>query len=360
MPQFQNPALYFWLCLALGLLGTPLARLLALRFNILDHPKAGAHKHHREPTPYLGGLAMFLGLSWALWHVGTNLYQPDGSLLGVATAAGPRELNLPLAIGAVAYIFLLGLYDDITVSEAGYKMAHIGVASTLLYIAGVGVEFTPWHLVNYPLTLFWMLGITNAANLMDNMNGLSSGTGAIVAFGYAILAAQRGDLATMASALALCGGLMGFWVYNFPKARIFMGDAGAMTLGFTLAMLGLLDGRSSDALKVADPTLPQTLAAIYMVGIFIADTFFVAFSRGARKIHFWEGGKDHTSHRFVNLGLTPVQAVLACYSLAAILAGAAAGLYFLPSAPLGIVGAIAIVAAGIAFWRQLDRVPVKG
>lgn len=360
MPTFQHPALYFWACLALSLLGTPLARLIAIKYDIQDHPRSGAHKTHRVATPYLGGLFLFIGLLFCIWHVGANLRLPDGSLLGFTTPAGPRELNVPLACLALLYIFLLGLYDDISVSEAGYKMSHIGIASTLLYIAGVGVEFTPWHIVNYPLTIFWMLGITNAANLMDNMNGLSSGTGAIVAFGYAILAGMRGDLATMAISLALCGGLLGFWVYNFPRAKIFMGDAGAMTLGFTLAMLGLMAGRHSDALKVADPSLPQTLAAIYMVGIFIADTFFVAFSRGARKIHFWEGGKDHTSHRFVTLGLSPVQAVLACYSLAAILTAAAAGLYFLPSAAMGILGGIGIVAAGIAFWRRLDRVPVSG
>ncbi|MEO7995507.1 MAG: MraY family glycosyltransferase [bacterium] len=353
-----NPALYFWIALVVSLGGTPLARSLAIRFNIQDHPRAGAHKTHQNPTPYLGGMFLFIAVLGTIAWAGYHLRLPDGSFLGLASKAGPAELNIPLACAAIAYIFFLGLYDDISVSEAGYKMSHIGVAATLLYLAGIRVEWTDYHIINYPLTIFWMLGITNAANLMDNMNGLSSGTGAIVAFGYALLAALRGDPATEAIALAVCGGLLGFWVFNFPKAKIFLGDSGAMTLGFLLAMLGLLTGRPSTALG-ADPTIPQVLASIYMTSIFIADTFFVAFSRGARKIHFWEGGKDHTSHRFVNLGLTPVQAVLACYSLAAILTGAAASLFFIPSAETAAITAMLILVGSVLFWRQLDRVPVK-
>ena len=356
---WHNPATYFWTALLLSVAGTPLARLLALRYDIQDKPQTSQHKTHAAPTPYLGGLFLAIAVVATFWFVGFHLTAPDGSVLGLAHGKFRNEVNVPLACLAVVYIFLLGLYDDLTASTQGYKMSHIGVAGTLLYLSGVRVEWTPWHLVNYPLTLFWMLGITNAANLMDNMNGLSSGTGAIVAFGYAMLARFRGDAPSEALALATCGGLLGFWVYNFPKAKIFLGDAGAMTLGFMLAILGLLTGRPSEALG-PDPTVPQVLASILMTSIFIGDTFFVAFSRGARKIHFWEGGKDHTSHRFVNLGLSKVQAVLACYSLAAILTIAAAGLYFLQTAELGVAAALAILIGSIAFWRRLDRVPVKG
>lgn len=359
MPELlHKPAIWFWIALFIALVGTPIARQLAIKFDILDHPRAGQHKTHREPTPYLGGLFLTIAVLITFAVCGTWLPYENGATLGGITNGIPREVNVPLACLAIVYIFVLGLLDDIGGSGQGYKMSHIGVAGTLLYLSGIHVEWTPWHAVNYPLTIFWLLGITNAANLMDNMNGLSSGTGAIVAFGYALLATLRNDPVSAAIALALSGGLLGFWVYNFPKAKIFLGDAGAMTLGFTLATLGLLTGRPSENLG-ADPTIPQVLASIYMTSIFIADTFFVAFSRGARKIHFWDGGKDHTSHRFVNLGLTPVQAVLAVYSLAAILTASAAAMYFLPSAIHGGILAVVILSGSIAFWHRLDRVPVK-
>lgn len=353
-----KPAAWFWIALLVSLAGTPVARLIAIRFDILDHPKSGNHKTHNEPTPYLGGLFLTLAVLVTFLVVGYQLPYANGALMGASSAGFDREVHVPLACLAIVYIFLLGLYDDINGSGQGYKMTHIGLAATLLYLSGIHVEWTPWHAVNYPLTIFWLLGITNAANLMDNMNGLSSGTGAIVAFGYALLATLRNDPVSAALALALSGGLLGFWVYNFPKARIFLGDSGAMTMGFVLAMLGLMTGRPSANLG-PDPTIPQVLAAIYMTGIFVADTFFVAFSRGARKIHFWDGGKDHTSHRFVNLGLTAVQAVLAVYSLAALMTFGAATMYFLPSVQQSGLLAALILAGSIAFWRRLDRVPVK-
>lgn len=360
MPEpLTNPAAWFWIAFALAAAGTPLARLIAIRCNILDHPKSGEHKTHEEPVPYMGGLFLMVAVALTLAVTGLALPYSNGSTLGGGNGT-PPEVAVPFAVLALIYIFAAGLLDDIGGIGQGYKMVHIGLAATLLYLAGIRVEWTPWHAINYPLSLFWFIGITNAANLMDNMNGLSGGTGAIAAFGYALLAVLRGDPVAASVALALSGALLGFLIYNFPKAKIFLGDAGAMTLGFSLALLGLLTGRPSENLAQPDPSLPQVLAAIYMTGIFIADTFFVAFSRGARKRHFWDGGKDHTSHRFVNLGLSKVQAVLAVYALTAFIVGGAVLMYFLPSAALGAAVAVALLLGGILFWWRLDRIPVTG
>ena len=331
---FHNPGAYFIIALTITLIGTPIARIIALKLGIVDHPDE--RRIHKEPTPYLGGLFIYLALVVSGYFALGNLFTIE-PLVPIALFAG------------LTLVFIAGILDDFIKLPAGIKMISIGVAATVLYLSGYSVEFTRWHFINYPLTLFWFLGITNAANLMDNMNGLASGCGIVSALFLAWLAGLRSDPALVALSLVLAGAYFGFLRYNFPKAGIFLGDAGSIILGFSLATLGLAVGRHTG--------ITTTLAPIYLLGLFIFDTFFVAFSRWSRKTYFWEGGMDHTSHRFVSLGFTKRQAVMLVWVLN-ILFGLNAVILWRSSASYGIPLAIVLFILGVIFWRRLDRVPI--
>jgi UDP-GlcNAc:undecaprenyl-phosphate GlcNAc-1-phosphate transferase len=329
-----NPFLFFAIAVIIVLAGTPLSRIIALRLNIVDKPDH--RKIHQTPIPYLGGLFIYIAVVVAGYFATQNLIT--------------IEPIYPIFLFAsLSLVFLAGLLDDLIVLPAGVKMISIGISATVLYLAGYSVEFTPYHVINYPLTLFWFLGITNSANLMDNMNGLASGCGVITALFMAYLAVLRADPAVAGLALVVAGAYLGFLPYNFPKAKIFLGDAGSIVLGFSLATLGLMVGRHTGIMT--------TIAPIYLVGLFIFDTFFVAFSRWARKSYFWEGGMDHTSHRFVSLGYSKTYAVMLVWFINVIF-GLNAVILWHSSVLYGSFLAVIVFALGVVFWWKLDKVPI--
>ncbi|MBU1023215.1 undecaprenyl/decaprenyl-phosphate alpha-N-acetylglucosaminyl 1-phosphate transferase [bacterium] len=329
-----NPAFCLLIALVITLVGTPIARSIALKFNIVDKPDF--RRIHHEPTPYLGGLFIYIAIIVAGFFAITNFMTLE--------SLAPVSLFVGLTL-----VFLAGLLDDLFSLPAGVKMISIGVAASLLYVNGFSVEFTQYHFINYPLTLFWFLGITNSANLMDNMNGLASGCSVITSLFMAYLAYLRSDPSLIGLALAVAGAYLGFLKYNFPKAKIFLGDSGSIILGFSLAALGLMVGRHTGPMT--------TLAPIFLVGLFVFDTFFVAFSRWARKIYFWEGGLDHTSHRFVSLGFSNTTAVMMVWGINVVF-GLNAVILWHSSIAYGTALAIIIFLLGIAFWRRLDQVPI--
>ena len=331
---FTNPSFCLLIALFITLVGTPIARAIALKYNIVDHPDS--RRIHNEPTPYLGGLFTYVAIIIAGYFAITNF-----TTLEYLT---PVSLFIGFTL-----IFLAGLLDDLFGLPAGVKMISIGVAASLLYVNGFSVEFTAYHFINYPLTLFWFLGITNSANLMDNMNGLASGCGVITALFMAYLAYLRSDPAVMGLALGIAGAYLGFLKYNFPKAKIFLGDSGSILLGFSLATLGLMVGRHTGPMT--------TLAPIFLVGLFVFDTFFVAFSRWSRKIYFWEGGLDHTSHRFVSLGFSNKNAVMLVWGIN-IIFGLNAVILWHSSVSYGTALAVIISLLGVVFWRYLNKVPI--
>lgn len=330
-----SPFIYLFPALLITLIGTPIARLIALSFNIVDIPDT--RRIHREPTPYLGGLFVFAAIVFSGYLAFNNLFMLDPV----------SEINLLIG---VTLVFLLGLYDDLIGMPAGLKMAGIGIATTILYLGGFSVAFTDYHVINYPLTLFWFLGISNAANLMDNMNGLSSGLGVITSLFMAYLAWLKNDPIVMALAFIVAGTYLGFLRYNFPKARIFLGDSGSVLLGFSLATLGLMVGRHTGAMN--------TLAPILLLSLFVFDTFFVAGSRWARRIHFWEGaGMDHTSHRLVSMGYSSISAVLILYAVNIII-GINCIIIWHSDLWFGILLTVLIIVLGIAFGKKLHKVPI--
>jgi len=349
-------------CFSVSLVGTPIARELAHRFGVLDRPRPGATtKVHAKPTAYLGGVFIFVALAVGI----ISTLNAVGNIRGEAEIKAADMLtavNLPWVFIAVTFIFFVGLTDDfLGLSERragmhpGIKMLMLAIGGTILFFAGVKVGFMPLDILNYPLTIFWILGITNAANVIDNMNGLSSGSGIVAGFFYLIIGYWNSDPVTIGLALTLIGTMLGFLPYNYPKASIFLGDSGSITHGFYLSLLGLLAGRPS---IVHGHALTGTLAAIFVLMFFVFDTWFVALSRGKRKINFWWGGLDHTSHRLNNLGFSKSFAVAVCW-IFGILFGMVAIVIYQVIWWFAIPFALGCFLGALRFWVWLNKVPIE-
>jgi UDP-GlcNAc:undecaprenyl-phosphate GlcNAc-1-phosphate transferase len=311
---------------------TPLVRRLAWRANVVAHPKND--RWHRHAVPLLGGVAL-----------------AGGTLAAVLIAAGATP-TLAAVIIAAGLMFGVGLVDDFRHLTPSTKLtAQIAVACLLLFL-GLQLEWTASRTINAFLTILWFVGLTNAFNLLDNMDGLCAGTAAIAA---TFLALSVGDSVhgTVAYSAALAGAASGFLVFNFQPASIFMGDCGSLFLGSSLAALALLGsepGRAGFVSAVAVPVL------IMLIPIF--DTTFVTVSRKLSARSASQGGRDHPSHRLVAMGFSERQAVTVLYGLAALGGTAALGIRFADSGALVLVP---LLFLGIALLGiQLARVKVYG
>jgi UDP-GlcNAc:undecaprenyl-phosphate GlcNAc-1-phosphate transferase len=269
---------------------TPLARRLALHTGFLDHPNA--RKIHRGPIPRLGGVAIYGACILALILFADRFYVPQ--MVGIV-------------IGAT-WVSFLGLWDDRVGLPAGLKLVGQIAGALILVVTGVTVELAPYLLVNAAITVFWVIGITNAMNLLDNMDGLAGGVAAIAAAFFLLLAAQNGQYLVGSLSAALLGAAIGFLIYNFSPARVFMGDTGSLFIGFLLAAVGI---------KLRFLNLPVTATwfiPILVLGLPIFDTTLVFISRLRRGMNpLTHPGTDHTSHRLVARGLTRREAVLTLY-----------------------------------------------
>lgn len=291
----------------LSLGGVPLARRLSFRVGRVALPRKD--RWHSQPTPTLGGVGMFV--AYALTLTGAAFLGGAGQGLTVRWSL----------IAGSALMFVLGLVDDFLRLKPQAKMVGQILAATVVIFFGQNtINFFPWPIANILLTYFWLVGITNAINLLDNMDGLAGGVSLIAAgvLGYFFWVGNQPILLVMA--LALVGAILGFLVFNFPPARIFMGDSGSLFLGFTLASLAIARRtQASNVLAVIGvPTLLFLLP--------ILDTAMVTITRLLRGQSPVQGGTDHTSHRLIAFGLNERQAVLALYAVALISGVAAAAL----------------------------------
>ena len=283
----------------LAFLATPLTRVLARQFGMLDQP--GLRKAHRLPVPLLGGLAMYLALAVAFVVFGSRDWQAEG--VGI--------------LGGATLLFLTGLWDDRYGMPAWVKLAAQLVAAFAVMAVGVQVHLVHIAWLDAAITLLWILGITNAVNFMDNMDGLAAGITLIAALSFFAMAALEGQGLVASLAAALAGAAAGFLFYNFAPAVSFMGDAGSLTLGFTLAVIGI-------KLRFIHYSLSATwMAPIVVLGVLIFDTSLVCISRLRRGRSIFQGGSDHTSHRLAQIGIGPARAVLTLY-LTALALGLAA------------------------------------
>ncbi|MGH2810795.1 MAG: glycosyltransferase family 4 protein, partial [Actinomycetota bacterium] len=278
----------FVLALSLSWGATPVARRAALKLNLFDHP--GERKLHGEPIPYLGGLAIILAF---------GITVVAGAVIGGVSGSYSQ---IAVLIGGGLVLAAMGLWDDLRVVPGWVKVPLEILLGAALFLAGSRAElFGVWPL-DLVLTLAWVIGITNAVNYMDNMDGLSAGTVVIAAGYFLFLAALTGQVLVAGLSAALAGCALGFLWHNRPPARIYMGDFGSLFFGFLLAGLGL--ELHFDNIRQVTFFVPVAILAIP-----ILDALLVSVSRVKRGLSPIHPGRDHLSHRLVALGLPPNAAV---------------------------------------------------
>lgn len=284
----------------LALIIIPLIRKLAFKFQILDYP--GGRKIHKEVTPLLGGLGIFTALITALL-----LWAPE-----------LRSLSAIL-IGA-SLILIIGLIEDIKGLSAQIRIAaQMIITLGIIFIGGLRIEFLPNNLlgnvVEVLLTIFWIVGLTNAYNYLDGLDGLAAGSAVINLFFFSVILYNTGQYSLGLLAISLIGGCLAFLPYNLDKKnKIFLGEAGSTFLGFTLACLGLQGSWASD--NIVRLSIP-----IIILGVPIFDMIFTTIMRvkeeKVKSFTQWlrYGGKDHFHHYLVDVGLSPLGAVFFIYAI---------------------------------------------
>lgn len=323
---------YFVAALALSLVLTPACRALAQRFGFVAAPRAD--RWGRRPTALFGGLAILL------------------TVLALATAGGVARALWPL-LCAGTLVAAVGFADDVLSLKASTKLiAQISVGCLLLFF-GFRLHWIASSVGDAMLTLLWIVGITNAFNLLDNMDGLCSGIAVIA--GSCLLAGFTGGIAAEHLYISiLLGASVGFLVFNFHRASIFLGDTGSLFLGVNLATLTLVAqphgvGRSGLVAAMAVPVL------LLLIPIF--DTTFVTAVRLLSGRNPSQGGRDHTSHRLVAIGLSETKAVTTLWGLAAG-GGVIALLVQQPDPSWPIVAALTFLLAMVIFAVYLARIRI--
>lgn len=336
----QYVALFSASMLAVGLL-TPLMRILAIRLNVVDNPDQ-SHKTHRTPIPYLGGVAIILGV----------LAVTSFSLIGFSTSQANILLALSLLLPAIA-LGLIGLVDDIRNLSPWPRFVAQSVAGVLTAILLISTDTvgspTGSVLVDALITIIWIVGITNSINFFDNLDGGASGTVAITSIALLILALQGEQYLIAALSAVLAGATSGFLLWNKPPARIYMGDAGALFLGLLIASLVVrLDTNPIN--NFATFSIPILLLAVP-----IMDTSVAVLSRLKRGISPFQGGKDHLSHRLMKSGLSKRLAAISLWIMTAYFAAIAIVISYAPFRLEGLVSAIGALSWLILFFWFLNK-----
>src|SRR5512135_2584075 len=281
--------LIFATALVLAIGSTPLARNLAVRAGVLANP--GGHRTHPSPIPMLGGLAIYGAFLIALFLFADRFFIPQ--LIGIIVGA--------------TWVSFLGLWDDRVGLPAWVKLTGQIFGGLILIVTGVTVDLLHVPVLDAAITLFWVVGITNAMNLLDNMDGLSGGVAAVAASFFLLISALNGQYLVGSLSAAMLGAALGFLVYNFNPATIFMGDAGSLFLGFVLAAVGI-------KLRFPAAYIYTWFIPIMVLGLPIFDTSLVFISRLRRGLNpLTHPGTDHLSHRLVARGMSKREAVLTLY-----------------------------------------------
>lgn len=284
------------LLFSLGL--TYLVRAQANRYGFVAAPRKD--RWHQQPTALMGGIAIYLA-----FVAGYFLLFPQSPKVAAILAAG-------------TLLFVTGLVDDLVQFKPYIKLVMQVVAAAITVFAGLRLQLTASAPLNDFITIFWLVGLTNAVNLLDNMDGLAGGISFIACVFLAITFLLNGQGYEAMLAVLLAGAVLGFLAYNFNPASIFMGDCGSMFLGYTLGGIALLSNYGYTR-NLASVFLTPVL--ILMIPIFDTCLVTIARKRSGRPVS--QGGRDHTSHRLVALGMTERRAVLVLYLLAAVSGGLA-------------------------------------
>jgi UDP-GlcNAc:undecaprenyl-phosphate/decaprenyl-phosphate GlcNAc-1-phosphate transferase len=299
--SFYMSALLLVSAFAIAYFSTPLVIRLASRLGAIDEPNK--RKVHQTAMPRMGGLAIFLAFMICML-VGVNV---TGPYMGIA-------------IGGII-VFIVGLFDDIYQLSARIKLAGQVVATAVAIYFGVVINFVsnPFDgmmslgYLSIPLTLLWIVGITNAINLIDGLDGLAAGVAGIAGFTMGIVALMQGQPVTALVSFILVASILGFLPFNFHPARTFMGDCGSNFLGFVLASLAVTGVAKSTAVI-------SLIIPIVILGIPIFDTFFAIFRRLYKKTPIFMPDKDHLHHRLMKMGYSHQTTVLIIYAISSFFA----------------------------------------
>jgi UDP-GlcNAc:undecaprenyl-phosphate/decaprenyl-phosphate GlcNAc-1-phosphate transferase len=324
------------IALVVSLCLTPVLKRAALAFGFLDKP--AQRKLHRVPIPLLGGLAIYIAAVASV-------------LLFVDTTTALQVAGI---VAGATLISIVGILDDAGKLHHQFKF-RIGIpaASLVLVLSGIHITLFDQAVVNYGMTLLWVVGIVSAFNILDNMDGICAGVASVASLFFVVNAVLNEQYLVMSLASAVMGASIGFLVYNFHPATVFMGDIGALFLGFMMATVGV---------KLRFLDTPETVSWMIPVLVLIVpifDTTLVTISRIRRGlIPFSTPGKDHLSHRLANVGLNPRQVALVIYIL-----GSLGGALSLVVPRLNVVAAYIILATvtivGIVGVYLLEHVPFE-
>jgi UDP-GlcNAc:undecaprenyl-phosphate GlcNAc-1-phosphate transferase len=325
--------LIFGSALLIAMVIIPFAKRTARRLGFIDHPNE--RKVHTSPLPLLGGVGIYLGFILAL------LFFDRFYLSQLVT----------IMLGATIVSFL-GIWDDYRTLKPLVKLAGQLLAGLVLIVSGVKVTFLPSEALNIIATLLWVITITNAFNLLDNMDGLSSGIATVACAFYFLLAVMSRQYLVAGLAAALLGACLGFLYYNFNPASIFMGDSGSLFIGFMLATIGIKLRFPSNVAFVT------WMVPVVVLGLPIFDTTLVVVSRLRRGLNpLTTPGKDHISHRLVAMGATQREAVLMLY-LVCCCFGVLAMFIMHASVVEGYLIGILLVFAGLYWLWRFEKVRI--
>jgi UDP-GlcNAc:undecaprenyl-phosphate GlcNAc-1-phosphate transferase len=324
--------------LALALVLTPVTRKVALLFGFVDRPDL-CRKLHATPTPRIGGVAVVLAYV--------------GALTGVALITGAAQfVDVWAFLPAASVIFLVGIIDDLFGTLPSHKLAGEVLAALMLVGAGVhmtgiaGFPFPPW--IGGVVTVIWLVGCTNAINLIDGVDGLACGIALLASVTVVLIAILDHRTGLALAAAPLVGALLGFLLFNFNPASVFLGDSGSLTIGFLLGCCGVIWSANS-------ATLLGMAAPLMIVMIPFVDTSLTILRRFIRQQPIFAGDRAHIHHRLLARGLTQRRVVLILYAVSAV----ADIVSLLLSRVQGWHGAfilIVFVAAAIFGVRQLRYV----
>jgi len=326
--QSQNPLVLFVCVFLVVFFSVPLFRKLAIKFKILDIPNH--RKVHNKSIPLLGGLAVYIGV-----------------ILGLVLNLAHLRLYSGLVIGSTI-ILIIGLIDDMKGLSATFRLIVQFVAALIIICSGMRFSFLPNNLWGdageIVLTFIWIIGITNALNYLDGIDGLAAGVATITTFFFSIICYQTNQIGLALLNIALAASCLGFLPHNFIKAKIFLGSAGSTFIGFTISGIALMG-------KWAEDNVVKLAVPILILGVPIFDMTLTTIMRIKEKkistVIEWlkYAGKDHFHHRLIGLGLHPTEAAFSIYFVS-ISSGISA---IMVSNEKAIIGILSIMQAFIIF-----------
>lgn len=331
---------YLWLvftAMVAAFAVAPLLIWLAPRLGLLDRPASLPHKLHKQPVPLVGGTALVLALGLSWW-----LHMP--------TLSGPT-----LGIGLAALlVYLLGVWDDRAVLPVRVKFVGQVAAVAVLWLFGVSSHFFGRNWLDLLISLIWVVGILNAINFMDSMDGLALGLGVIAGGFFALASFMAGQVQLGALNLALLGACLGLLFHNLTPARLFLGDSGAEVLAMLLAASGMAYS------PAGRPAGTWWFVPVLFLGVPIFNMALVVFSRLRRRVPVLRGHRDQSVHRLLDLGLSPSRTVLLMH-LTAVLLGLTALIAAEWPAGAANATAAAVIAVGFLAIGLLERyAPASG